>query len=239
MTHKPLLIFLLLLSLTNTADAGEKDGITHSRTLLKVYPLAPIASFYEALLPLSVEHKTANGRFSTNFELGIPLFYRTLSDYNKAGWQHGNPKQLKMDGRLRVDARVYLTPRFNRSWYAGIDVWYRHQSYKANYMGYHAPHSWNAMYLPESADVKKNVTSLAVIWGFQRHFTKRFTLELQTGVGAKYIQIDRSNIVGQTVYYNQYPLLSESFYIGEDEDAVNYSVWNLSLPWAVRLCYNL
>lgn len=234
-----LLIPALLILAANPVNAGEERDKAQGTVLLKINPISPLASFYEAQLPIATEIKFAGGRFGTNIEIGIPLFYHTLSGYATTRWRDGVPKKLKFDGRLRADFRTYLTPRLNRSWYAGVDIWYRHQAFSVHRTGFRSRNGGSEEYTLESADVKKNITSVGAIWGFQRHFSRRFTLELQLGIGVKYIQLNRYNVVGLKTYYEPYPPIYDNFNIGMTEDQMYYSAWNLSLPGSIRLCYKL
>jgi len=214
------------------AGDNNQKTVEGNLLMLKVAPTA-VLSFNEVLLPVAIEKRFANSRLGISVELGIPLFFNTLSGYTgERKYPGGVRKHLHFDGRLRADLRYYYIPLKKWNAYIGADGWVRKQQFELN-NGSYINNTYYYYYA--SANMDKTVYGTSVITGVQAPLSKRILLELQGGIGAAFIAIQRSNVTDLERHYGT--LLNWG--VGMGEDRFEHAGTAIFLPWAIRLCYKL
>ncbi len=235
---KHVFLTLSLVSVLISVAKAQTDEIDHaaindSRIKLPVVKVAisHIINFSEALLPLAVEYRF-NRIVGAEVEIGIPLFFNTLTYKSSSGPM----KDLNSDMKLRADVRFYFVSEADNAGYIGLDGSFRKQQYTLTNAEYYDASGYQNSFV--SADINKIVYTVNVIVGMQANISRRLFAEMQTGLGFKGVEVQRSNI--EYIGKGQYPhKFRWEIPIGEGEDKIAGQSGFINIPFAVRLCYRL
>ncbi len=227
------LVIICLLPFTVYAqDELNHELVNQSRIKRPVVKVAvtSIINYSEALLPVAVEYRF-NRVLSAEAEIGVPLFFNTLSYSNN----NGTSKRLHSDIKYRANTRFYFAPKAENAGFIGLDGSLRKQQYTLYNGTYFGSYGYKNSYA--SMDLNKSVYTLNVIVGMQANISRRVFAEIFSGLGVKDVRVDRSNVTGFIPGREEYKF-HIGLPVGEGEDR-NMGGSFINIPFGLKFCYRL